>query len=85
MPLLLQLWMFATPVVYPLSAVPHRFRPLYDLNPLVGIVESFRQVLLMGVPPGFGTLGIAALIAIGGVPLAYGLFKYVDASMADII
>src|SRR6267378_7347700 len=44
-PLLLQLWMFATPVIYPLASVPQRWRPLYELNPMVGVIENFRQVI----------------------------------------
>ncbi len=57
MPLMLQLWMFATPIVYPLSVVPTRWRWLYELNPMVGIIESFRRVILQGLPPDFHALG----------------------------
>ena len=41
-----QLWMYATPVVYPLSQIPERFRALISLNPMVAVVESFRQAFL---------------------------------------
>lgn len=85
LPLLLQLWMFASPVVYPLSAVPQRLRWAYDLNPLAGLVESFRQAVLMGAPPDARLLGIAAAIALGLLPLAYAGFKYMDAGMADVL
>src|SRR5690348_3747374 len=51
MPLVMQVWMFATPVVYPLSAVPSRLRVYYDVNPLAGTIESFRRVLLQSKPP----------------------------------
>jgi lipopolysaccharide transport system permease protein len=85
MPLLLQLWMFATPVVYPLSAVPQRLRGFYALNPLVGVIENFRRVMLQGVAPDFYSLGISALIAAILLPLAYLYFKRVEATMADII
>src|SRR5579862_2756555 len=53
MPLVMQVWMFATPVVYPLSAVPARFRSWYILNPLVGAIETFRRVLVENQPPDF--------------------------------
>lgn len=46
MPLLLQLWLFVTPVVYPLSIVPRRWHAVYGLNPMVGIVELERRVVL---------------------------------------
>jgi lipopolysaccharide transport system permease protein len=85
MPLLLQLWMFATPVVYPLSAVPQRFRGLYALNPLVGVIENFRRVVLQGVDPDFHSLTISAIVATILLPLTYLYFKRVEATMADVI
>jgi lipopolysaccharide transport system permease protein len=85
MPLLLQLWMFTTPVVYPLSAVPQRFRGLYALNPLVGVIENFRRVVLQGVEPDFRSLAISAIVAAILLPLTYLYFKRVEATMADVI
>jgi len=85
MPLLLQLWMFASPVVYPLSAVPERFRGLYSLNPMVGIVDGFRSAVLGGTPTNFYTLGLSALISILLLPIAYLYFKRVEATIADVI
>ena len=85
LPLLLQIWMFATPVVYPLSAVPERFQSLYMLNPMVGVVENFRRVLVEGSPPDFYLLGMSALIAMIMLPLAYVFFKHVEATVADVI
>lgn len=85
MPLIMQIWMFATPVVYPLSAVPSRLRFYYDLNPLSGTIESFRRVLLQGKPPEYSSLGEASVIAFVFLPLAYLFFKYREASMADFI
>ncbi len=85
MPLLLQLWMFMTPVVYPLTAVPQRFRVLYALNPLVGVIENFRRVVLQGVNPDFYSLAISALAAAILLPLTYLYFKRVEATMADVI
>ena len=85
MPLLLQLWMFMTPVVYPLTAVPQRFRFLYALNPLVGVIENFRRVVLQGVDPDFKSLTISAIAAAILLPLTYLYFKRVEATMADVI
>lgn len=45
-PFLIQIWMFASPIVYPMSIVPESLRPYYVLNPLVGVIEGFRAVLL---------------------------------------
>jgi lipopolysaccharide transport system permease protein len=85
MPLLLQLWMFATPVVYPLSAVPSRLRPIYSLNPMVGLIESFRHVMLYGAAPDFRLLGLATLISIVLLVASYIYFKHVEATVADVI
>jgi lipopolysaccharide transport system permease protein len=88
MPLLLQLWMYATPVVYPISALhglPPTVRTLYQLNPLVGVVENFRRVLLQGIGPDWTSLGTAALISLICLPVAYLYFKQKEATMADVI
>ena len=85
MPLLLQVWMFATPVAYPLSAVPERFRALYLLNPMVGIIENFRRVILHGAAPDFSSLGLGCLISVVLLGASYVYFKRVEATMADII
>ena len=82
-PLLLQVWLFATPVIYPLSAVPERLRPFYTLNPMVGIIESFRQVILKGAAPEAGSLLLATAIAIILLVVSYLYFKWVEATMAD--
>ena len=82
-PLLLQIWLFATPVIYPLSAVPERLRPYYLMNPMVGMIESFRQVILKAEPPEIGPLLFAGIIAISLLVLSYLYFKWVEATMAD--
>lgn len=85
LPLLLQLWMFATPIVYPLSAVPARLRPFYQCNPLVSLIENFRRVTLQGRPPQWAELAGAATVALLLFVLAYLYFKTVEATMADVI
>ncbi len=85
MPLVMQLWMFATPVVYPLSMVPARFRAFYILNPLAGTVEGFRRVVIQSQAPDLESLEKAALISFILLPIAYMFFKNREASMADII
>jgi lipopolysaccharide transport system permease protein len=84
-PLLLQLWMFATPVIYPLSAVPSRWRPLYMINPMVGVIENFRQTILNGASPDFYSLGLSASISFILLIASYLYFKHMEATMADII
>jgi len=83
LPLLLQVWMFATPVVYPLRTVPERFRPAYDLNPAVGLIENFRRVTLLGEPPDFRLLFMSMAATAVLLPAAYAAFKYMEATLAD--
>ena len=85
MPLLLQVWMFASPVIYPLSAVPETWRTWYLLNPMVGIVDSFRRAVLDGVAPDPVALGWSAVVTVVVLPIAYAWFKHVEATMADVI
>jgi len=85
MPLLMQLWMFASPVVYPLSAVPGWLRPFYMLNPMAGIIESFRRVMLQGEPPDFTSLGVALAASVVLLAISYVYFKRVEATIADVI
>jgi lipopolysaccharide transport system permease protein len=81
----LQLWLYLTPVAYPLSAVPAEYRPYFLLNPLTGVVEGLRAVLVFGREPEWGVVGIsAALIAVIFVS-ALVLFKRTDKYFADVI
>jgi lipopolysaccharide transport system permease protein len=84
-PLLLQLWLFATPVIYPLSAVPARWRSFYALNPMVGIIEGFRQVVLKGEPPDMRSLMFSAVVSVILLFVSYLYFKRVEATMADFV
>jgi lipopolysaccharide transport system permease protein len=86
MPLILQIWMFASPVVYSLANVPHRFRAWYiALNPVIGIVENFRRVLIQGIGIDLPTLALSAVYGTLILVIAYLYFKYREATMADII
>jgi lipopolysaccharide transport system permease protein len=85
LPVLVQALMFASPVIYPLSAVPAAWRAWYLLNPMAGIVSSFRDVLLHGTVPAAGPLGIALAVTAVALPLAYLVFKRAEATMADLL
>lgn len=83
--LLVQFWMYLTPIIYPLSMVPERFRWVYDLNPMVGIVEGFRAVVLRGEPPAFDLLAISLTISILLFVVGYSQFKRREFEFADVI
>jgi len=85
MPFVLQIWMFATPVVYSLQSVPPRFRKFYLLDPLAGLIENFRRTVLFGTAPDVATLVLSGGIAIVALVIAYAYFKSSEATMADVI
>lgn len=84
-PFLIQIWMYASPVVYPLSLVPERWRHIYSINPMVTVVEGFRWSLL-GTPPPNGTVALISS-AVVLVTLAGGFmyFKATERTFADVI
>lgn len=85
LPLLTQLWLFLTPVVYPAGIVPNAWRWLYQLNPMVGVVEGFRWALLGGtVPP---LLALAMSVVTVAVLLVGGLyyFRRTESAFADLL
>ena len=86
LPFGLQVWMFATPVVYPLSAVPERYQVLYlCLNPMAGIVEGYRRLLLWGTAPDLGPVYLAMAVSLLLFLLAYDRFKRWEEDFADVL
>ncbi len=84
-PLITQVWMYATPIVYPIDLVPEPLRPYYFLNPMAGIIDGYRRALLMGRAP--RTTALLLSIAISSLLLAvgYAFFKRVEPLFADLI
>ncbi len=84
LPFFVQLWMFATPVVYPTNLVPERWQFVFALNPMTGLIQAQRDVVL-GRPLDLPTLGISIL---AGLTLAYlgsRLFGRLERRFADVI
>src|SRR5262245_7493146 len=83
-PFMVQLWMFVTPVVYPMSLVPEQWRWLLYLNPMSGLIEGFRAVFLGGP---FDMLGLGISASITSILLVAGVtyFERVERRFADII
>jgi lipopolysaccharide transport system permease protein len=84
-PLLLYLWLFATPVGYPLSSVPAAYQSWFLLNPMTGIVESFRGAIVHGTAPDLQLLIVPTIAAAVLLPASYAVFKRVETTMADVI
>ena len=84
-PFLIQLWLFATPIVYPSSLVPEPLRPIYALNPMVGVVEGFRWALLgTDTAPGV-MVGISAIVALTILATGVLYFRRMEDTFADVV
>jgi lipopolysaccharide transport system permease protein len=82
--LVIQLWFYASPIIYPVTLVPEQFRFLYYLNPMAGILEAYRGVLLYQTQPAISLL-IAGIEATLLLIFGYWLFKRVEFQFADIV
>jgi lipopolysaccharide transport system permease protein len=81
----MQLWLYVTPVVYPLARLKPQWRFWISLNPLTGIVEAFHSSLVYGRAPDWQVLGISATFTIVVFVGAFILFKNLDRYFADVI
>lgn len=84
-PFLVQIWMFVTPVTYPVSLVPEKWRLLYSLNPMAGIVEGFRWALLGQQSPDFLVIIASAVMMVGLLVSGLVYFRYTERTFADVI
>ncbi|HWS87089.1 MAG TPA: ABC transporter permease [Pyrinomonadaceae bacterium] len=84
LPVLMQLWMYLSPVLYPLSLVPEGWRGVYALNPLVGIVSGFRAAVLGGEFDWYA-LAVSASFTLALLVCASYLFRRVEREFADVI
>ena len=84
-PLAVQIWMYASPVAYSIDSVPQKFHFLYSINPMVGIIDGYRQVVLHGLPPDFSHLGFSIMFAFGLFIFSYYFFKRIEMTFSDII
>lgn len=89
MPVLVQVWLFATPVLYPLSAarasLPEPLYWVYRLNPMAGVVDTFRRAVVLHQAPDLGALVVSAAVVTILLPVAYVYFKHVELTMADVV
>ena len=81
----LQLWLYLTPVAYPLSEVSPKYRLLFALNPLSAIVEGFRSVLVFGRAPDWTLTAVSASMTLVLLLVAFVMFKRMDKYFADVI
>jgi lipopolysaccharide transport system permease protein len=84
-PFLLQFWMFATPIVYPASLIPKQYLIIYSLNPMTGIIEGFRSVLLGKMAFPVHMVMISSLVSLALFVIGIIYFKQVERYFADVI
>jgi len=84
-PFVMQFWMFASPVAYPSSLVPERWRALYGLNPMAGVIDGFRWAITGENPPDVWLMSVSAAMMV--VMLVGGLwyFRRMEATVADVV
>ena len=84
-PFVIQLWLFATPVVYPASLVPEQWRALYGLNPMAGVVEGFRWALFGGGAPMWELMGVSLVVTLALFVGGLYWFRRVEHRFSDVI
>jgi lipopolysaccharide transport system permease protein len=84
-PFLIQLWMYASPIIYPIVLIPERFRLFYGLNPMVSVIEGFRWALFNYKNPIDTSMIFSASIAIGLFIFGLMIFRRMEDTFADVI
>lgn len=84
-PFVTQFWLFVSPVAYSLSLVPEKWRLLYALNPMAGVIEGFRWALLGKESPDFGVMGVSIVVVLVLLVTGAVFFKRMERTFADII
>ena len=86
LPLLVQVWMFCSPVMYPVSYVAPQWRLLYAVNPMVGLVEWFRWLLFqVGSPPAWDITAITLVSILGIFVIGVTVFQKVQGTLVDTL
>jgi lipopolysaccharide transport system permease protein len=85
LPLLTQLWMYASPVIYSTTSVPEPYRTLYMLNPMAGLIDSYRRVILLGQPPILRYVALSAAVSVLLFVGGWAYFRRSEAAFADMI
>lgn len=83
--LALVLWMYLTPVIYPVEIFPDRYRFIFQLNPMAVLINAYREVLLSHGNPNFVSLSIALMVSLLTVVVGLAIFKKLEGLFADVV
>jgi len=84
-PFLVQFWLFASPVAYPASLIPQRWRWLYGLNPMAGVIEGFRWALTGHGQPPSSMMAVSAAMVVLLVAGGAAYFHKMEGTIADVV
>jgi len=84
-PFVMQIWMFASPIVYPVSLVPEQWRFIYGLNPMAGVIEGFRWALLGQTAPDPMVMAASFLVFVVFLLVSLVYFRQMERQFADVI
>jgi lipopolysaccharide transport system permease protein len=84
-PFIAQIWMFASPIIYPVSMIPDKYRSLYSLNPMVGVIEGFRWALLGKTNPDFSIMAVSAIVVVSVFVGGLVFFRRMERTFADVV
>lgn len=82
--LILVLWMYLTPVIYPVEMVPDQYRFIFKLNPMAVLINAYREVILGGNMPKLSSLAIALLVSLVTLYLGKKIFTRLEGLFADV-
>ena len=85
LPFVVQLWLFVTPIIYPMNMIPERWRPVLAINPLTGIIEAFRACVVPSQQVDLHLLGISLVVTVILFVASAAYFRRTARSFADII
>jgi lipopolysaccharide transport system permease protein len=84
-PFMIQLWMFASPIIYPASLVPAKWRWVMRLNPMTGIIEGFRAAIFRPSEIDARALAASAAVTVAVLVYAAYAFRRMERSFADVV
>lgn len=79
------LWMYITPVIYPQEFIPEKFIPIFNLNPMMPIINSYRNIVLFGVPPAWTSFIYACIFSVVIFVVGFLFFKSKSKHFADVV
>ena len=83
--LVILMWMYLTPVMYPVEIFPEQYQWIFKVNPLAVMINAYREVILAGGSPNLASLGIAVLMSALLVAVGYNIFKKLEGQFADSV